>query len=160
MELVQDLFETLPFRVTSSRYFSLIMRRVATQWISVLALLLVAMIGATCYDLRFGIVLLMFIFIVLPMLLFFFYYNYALRREAFYSVVEKVAIIDSNGIDCVYDEQRRQVLAWSDVDRVEMNREAFLIFTGRYTYFYLRYDAFATIDELEAFRKILPQFMS
>ena len=84
MDTRHAIFETLPYRIASSQYFSLILRRVVMQWLSITILLLAILIGATCFDLRFGIVLLMFIFIILPLIIFIFYYNYALRPEAFY----------------------------------------------------------------------------
>ena len=114
-----------------------------------------------CYDLRFGIVLLMFIFIILPLVLFMFYYNYALRPVAFFSVVEKSVIIHTRGIDCIYDEKQREVLQWQLVERVERNNEAFYIYTDANTYFYLPRQAFATAEDIQDFEKnYLPQFIS
>lgn len=155
------LFETLPYRVASSKYFKVIFCKLLTRWLSIVILLLTALIGATCYDLRFGIVLLMFIFIILPLALFMFYYNYALRPVAFFSVVEKSVIIHTRGIDCIYDEKQREVLQWQQVERVERNNEAFYIYTDANTYFYLPRQAFATADDIQDFEKnYLPQFIS
>lgn len=154
------LFETLPFRITSQRYFGIIFRQLLTRWWSVALLLLIAMAGATAYDLRYGIIMLMFLFIILPLIVFMLYYNYALRPESFYSVVEKVVLIHAEGIDCVYDEKQRTVLLWSDVERVVLHRDAFLIYTGRRTYFYLSRAAFASSDEMKKFEEnYLPKFM-
>lgn len=58
------VIETLPFRVSSAQYFGIIARKLLQQWWSIGLLLLVGMIAATCYDLRFGIVLLMFLFLI------------------------------------------------------------------------------------------------
>lgn len=161
MKATEILFETLPYRISSSRYFGIILRRILLQWWAVCALLLVALVGATCYDLRFGIILLMVIFLILPMMLFFLYFHYALRPEAFYSVVEKQVLIHAQGIDCIYDEQRRQVLLWSDVLRVEVHRNAYRLYTGKYTYFYLSRSAFATEDAMNEFEThYLPLFIS
>ena len=161
METKQPLFETLPFRVSSSRYFAVILRRMLMRWIGLTILSLTLLITATCFDLRFGIVLLMFIFIILPLILFIFYYHYALRPEAFYSVVEKTAIITPQGIDCIYNEKQHNILIWSNVNRVERDRTAFYIFTGNNTYFYLSREAFATEEELQDFEnEFLPQIIS
>lgn len=149
------LIETFPFRVSSARYFVVIARMLLKQWWSVALLLLAGLVAATCYDMRFGIVLLMFLFLVVPLILFFVYYNYALRPEAFYSVVEKVAFIDAEGIYCIYDEQQRNVLLWKHVERVVCAKEAFYIYTGRYTYFYLSKEAFADAQSLEYFEQTL-----
>lgn len=161
MDTPQALFETLPFRTTSSRYFTVILRRMLMRWLSLTILALTLLIGATCYDLRFGIILLMFIFIILPLVLFIFYYNYALRPEAFFSVVEKSAIIHDQGIDCIYNEKLRNILCWKDVQRVERDNKAFYIFTGNNTYFYLAREAFASVDDMHNFEKnFLPQIIS
>lgn len=154
------LFETLPFRITSQRYFGIIFRQLLVQWWSVLLLLLMAMVCATIFDLRFGIVILMFLFIILPLIVFMLYYNYALRPESFYSVVEKIVLIDAQGIDCVYDEKRRSILTWDKVERVVIQYDAYLIYTGRNTYFYLSRDAFASSEEMKNFEIFyLPKFM-
>ena len=161
MDSQQVLFETLPFRTTSSRYFAVILRRLLLRWLSLSIISLTLLIAATCYDLRFGIVLLMFIFIILPLVLFIFYYNYALRPEAFYSVVEKSVTITSKGIDCIYNEKTHNILIWSNVQRIERDTKAFYIFTGNNTYFYLTRDAFASIEELSRFEKdFLPSIIS
>ena len=103
----------------------------------------------------------MFIFIIIPLILFFLYYNYALRPEAFYSVVEKSLIIHSLGIDCIYNEKHHNILSWKNVQRIERDNKAFYIFTGNYTYFYLPRNAFNSIEELHNFEiNFLPQFIS
>ena len=161
MKTLDILFVTQSFRISSSRYFGVIFRRMLGQWWSVLLLFLLALVGATCYDLRFGIILLMVLFLVLPMLLFLLYFNYALRPVAFYSVVDKEVIIHTQGIDCIYAEQQRQVLLWRDVVRVERDYEAFMIYTGAHTYFYLSRSAFASEEEMKAFEtEFLPRFLS
>ncbi|MBR3950515.1 MAG: YcxB family protein [Bacteroidaceae bacterium] len=161
MHTHQVLFTTQPFRIPSSQYFSIILRRWLTRWLSIAILLFIALIAATCFDIRYGIILLMFIFIIIPLILFFLYYNYALRPEAFYSVVEKSLIIHSLGIDCIYNEKHHNILSWKNVQRIERDNKAFYIFTGNYTYFYLPRNAFNSIEELHNFEiNFLPQFIS
>lgn len=161
MDSPQALFTTLPYRISSSQYFSVLLRRMLMQWLSLVILALAILITATCFDLRFGIVLLMFVFIVLPLIIFIFYYNYALRPEAFYSVVEKSVIIHSQGIDCTYNDQQRNILAWSRVLRIERDNNAFYFFTGKNTFFYLPRQAFASVDELLDFQNnFLPHILS
>lgn len=154
------VIETLPFRVSSAQYFGIIARKLLQQWWSFGLLLLVGMITATCYDLRFGIVLLMFLFLIVPLILFMVYYNYALRPEAFYSVVEKIAIIDFKGINCLYDEQQRCVLQWDRVNNVVFTHDAFMIYTDTYTYFYIPRDAFADNSSLKDFEQLLRSVIS
>lgn len=161
MDSPKILFETLPFRTTSSRYFTIILRRLLFRWLSLSITSFSLLIAATCYDLRFGIVLLMFIFIILPLVLFIFYYNYALRPEAFYSVVEKSVTITSQGIDCIYNEKTHNILIWNNVQRIERDTRAFYIFTGINTYFYLSRDAFSSPEELYRFENdFLPSIIS
>lgn len=147
--------ETLPYRISSSRYFSIIFRKLFKKWWSVVLLSFVMMIAITCYELRFGIVLLMVIFLVVPLIVLLVYYNYALRPEAFYSVVEKTAIIGEDGIDCIYDEQYRKVLSWDKVTRVVLAKDAYHIYTGSHTYFYVPKDAFAEVDMLQKFEQLI-----
>ena len=161
MDTPHTIFETLPYRIASSQYFSVILRRIVMQWLGITILLLAILIGATCFDVRFGVVLLMFIFIILPLILFIFYYNYALRPEAFYSVVEKSVIIHNNGIDCIYNEKQRNILSWNNVQRIERDSKAFYFYTGKYTFFYLCRDAFTSTDEMHEFEKnFLPNILS
>lgn len=155
------LFETLPCRVSSSTYFKVIFSQLFAKWWSVMLLLLIAFVGATCYNLRFGIVLLIFLFFIVPLVIFFLYYNYALRPEAFYSVVEKVVMIKNDGLYCTYNEQERSIVKWSQVMRVVKHQQAFFIFTGENTYFYLPREAFMSKEDEESFeKKYLPIFIS
>lgn len=153
--------ETHPYRITSSKYFGIITTQLLRQWWSVLLLFVIALVAATCFDIRFGIILLMIIFIIAPLIVFMVYYNYALRREAFYSVVEKSVIIHHRGIDCIYDEQRREVLTWQQVQRVERSPEAFYIYTQGYTYFYLPREVFQSSEEMKYFeQQFLPNILN
>ena len=153
--------ETHSYRISSSQYFGIIATALLRQWWSVILLCFMALIAATCFELRFGIILLMLIFIIVPLVLFMVYYNYALRPEAFYSVVDKSVIIHHLGIDCIYDEKLCKVLLWEQVQRVERTPEAFHIYTQGYTYFYLPREAFATREEMSYFEKeFLPHILS
>lgn len=119
-------------------------------------LLATALTVATCYDVRFGIVLLLVIFVIAPMLLFLAYYHFALRPECLYSVTPKSLLITDRGIDCIVYETQRHVLDWADVKRVAATPEAYLLYTGRYIFFYLPHEAFTTPAEQQCFHdKIL-----
>ncbi len=161
MITIDTSIETLPYRISSSQYFGVIATRMLRQWWSVILLLFVALVAASCVELRCGILLLMFIFIIAPFIIFMIYYNYALRPEAFYSVVDKNVILHSQGIDCMYDEKRRSVVSWSQVQRVERTSTAFHIYTHGYTYFFLPRDAFASREEMIYFeQEFLPRILS
>lgn len=157
----QILFTTKSYRISSMRYFGVLFRNVMRDWWSILVLFAVALIAGVCYDVRFVIVLLMIIFLALPLLLFFLYYNYALRREAFYSVVDKSIMIHREGIDCEYNEQQREILRWKQVKRAEIHPDSIHLYTDKYTYFYISRDAFEEPEQLKLFEQTyLPQFIS
>ncbi len=161
MITAETSIETLPYRISSSQYFGVIATRLLRQWWSVILLLVIASVGATCFDLRCGVILLMFIFIIAPFIIFMIYYNYALRPEAFFSVVDKNVILHSQGIDCIYDEKRRNVLSWQQVQRVERTATAFYIYTQGYTYFYLPRNVFASREDMIYFeQEFLPRILS
>lgn len=143
--------ETLPCRISSMRYLSVIARDFFARWWSVALLLVIGLIVATCYDLRFGIVLLMLIFMVLPLILFFVYFNYVLRPEAHFSIVEKSLIIDNDGIDCICHEKRREILKWCNVKRIVIKSDAFYIYIENQSYFYLPRVAFPDESTLHYF---------
>ena len=139
------------YHIRYSRYFTLLCSEIIRDWWNVALLLAAALTIAACYDLRYGIVLLLVVFVIIPMLLFFVFYHYALLPECLYSVTPKSLVIDKQGIDCMAYETRRHILKWSDVKRMTTTREACLLYTGRYTFFYLPYEAFATPAERQRF---------
>ncbi len=145
------IMTTATYHIRHSRYFALLWREIWRDWWSIPLLLATALTVATCYDVRFGIVLLLVVFVIIPMLLFFVYYHYALLPECLYSVTPKSLVIDKQGIDCMAYETKRHILNWADVKRITTTREACLLYTGRYTFFYLPYDAFATPAERQRF---------
>lgn len=145
------------YYIKHSRYFTLLCSKMIRDWWSVALLIVATLTTAACFDLRYGIVLLLVIFVIMPMLLFFVYYHYALRPECLYSITPKSLIIDKQKIDCMVYETRRHILEWRDVTHVTTTPEAYLLYTGRYTFFYLPYNAFLTPEEQQYFQdKILP----
>ncbi len=138
-------------KVTGTQYFKALLTDIMKEWWSLPLLAVILLSVATAYDLRFGIVLLMLIFIIFPFVLFFLYYNYALRPECFYSVVEKCVTIDADGMRCEYNNEERLILLWSSVRRITAQREAFLFYTSRYSFFYLPYTAFESPAEMKHF---------
>lgn len=150
------IMTTATYHIRHSRYFALLWREIWRDWWSIPLLLATALTVATCYDVWFGIVLLLVIFVIAPMLLFLAYYHFALRPECLYSVTLKSLLITDRGIDCIAYETQRHVLDWADVKRVAATPEAYLLYTGRYIFFYLPYEAFTTPAEQQCFHdKIL-----
>lgn len=147
----KKVIDTNLYKLPHFSYFAIIIRDLLRIWWSIPTLLAVILLIATCYDLRFGIVFLLLLFVIFPLSVFFLYYNYALRPECFYSVAEKRVIIHRKGIDCEYGDKIRKILEWKSVRRIVVVREAFLFYTGQYTFFYLPFSAFKSIDELQIF---------
>ena len=145
------VFHTGLYKLSHARYFAILVREILRVWWSVPTLLIVVLSVAAYCDLRFGIVLLLLLFVVLPLCVFFLYYNYALRPECFYSVVEKSVTLHRGGIDCVYGGRDCKVLDWHSVRRVVTVRDAYLFYTERYAFFYLPFSAFDSVEELQFF---------
>ena len=79
----------------------------------------VAVCGVLAYwvDVRFVIVALMVLFIVLPMVLALLYFYYGLSPEARWSIMEKTATLDENGITLEFTDERMKThaIGWDDV---------------------------------------------
>ncbi len=148
-----SVLHTIVYKLPHARYFAILARQLLADWWSVPTLLVAFLSIATCQDLRFGIVLLLLLLVALPLCVFLLYYSYALRPECFYSVAEKCAVLHQEGIDCEYGDRVGKVLAWRSVKRVAVTGEAYLLYTGRYVFFYLPFSAFETVEALQFFSK-------
>lgn len=146
-----ETITTHEYSIRRSRYFALLCSRIGRDWWSVPLLIIAALTIATCYDLRFGIVLLLVVFVIAPMLLFLAYYHYALLPECIYSIVPKSLIINKHGIDCIAYEKQRHVLDWDKVKQIITTHDAYLLYTWKYTFLYIPFNAFATPEEQQAF---------
>ena len=80
---------------------------------------LIALCGAIAIfgDVRFVIVALMVLVIVLPMILTLLYFYYGFSPEARWSIMEKDAVIDDEGISLAFTDERmkKHVIGWDDV---------------------------------------------
>lgn len=156
-----SVLHTTTYRLPHARYFAILARGLLADWWSVPTLLVAVLSIATCYDLRFGIVLLLLLLVVLPMCVFFLYYSYALRPECIYSVAEKCVVLHQDGIDCEQGDRVGKALEWKAVERVTATGEAYLLYTGRYVFFYLPYSAFESEEALQIFsQEWLPAILS
>lgn len=79
----------------------------------------IALCGAVgvLVDVRLIIVALMVLFVVLPLILALLYLYYGFSPEAMWSIMEKVAVIDNEGISLSFTDERmkKHAIGWDDV---------------------------------------------
>ncbi len=116
--------------VTSSGY----MRRLcymflADSWLWLILPVAVCGILAIFIDVRFVIVAMMVLFIVLPMILALLYFYYGLSPEARWSIMEKTAVINDEGItlNFVDERMRTHVIRWNDVRSIIEEEDVLLL---------------------------------
>ncbi len=134
-------------KVSQIKYLKALFAGALRGWIYTIISILIIFLALSFYDIRFGIVLLMILFLILPPCIFFLYYYITLRPECFYSFVEKTTIINHQGIWCDYNDERRLVTMWDNIQKTERYEEYFLFYTGQYTYFYLPVDVIEDYNE-------------
>ena len=78
-----------------------------------------ALCGVLAYwiDVRFIIVALMVLFVVLPMILALLYFYYGFSPEARWSIMEKSAMLNDEGMTLTFTDERmkKHVIRWDDV---------------------------------------------
>ena len=116
--------------VTSSGY----MRRLcymflADNWLWLILPVAVCGILAIFIDVRFVIVAMMVLFIVLPMILALLYFYYGLSPEARWSIMEKTAVINDEGITLYFVDERMKthVIRWNDVRSIIEEEDVLLL---------------------------------
>ena len=138
MTEVHQTITTGAFSVTPGTYMRHISAMFAADnWLWVAAPLAVCAVLAIGVDVRFAIVALMVLFVALPMVLALLYFWYGLAPEARWSVMEKTATLDSEGIHLDFADERmkKHTVAWGEVcDIVEKKDAVLLMLKGkRYT---------------------------
>ena len=124
--------------VTSNTYMRhLCSLFLAENWLWLVAPVAVCAVFAVWVDVRFVIVALMVLFIVLPMILALLYFYYGLSPEARWSIMEKTADIDDEGISLSFTDQRmkKHVIPWGDVRYIIEKDDVWLLMlkSKRYT---------------------------
>ena len=124
--------------VTSSTY----MRHLCTvfladNWLWMVAPVALCGILAVWLDVLFIIVALMVLFVVLPMILSLLYFYYGFSPEARWSIMEKTATLDDNGITLAFTDERmkKHVIPWDNVRHIIEKDDAWLLMLNgrRYT---------------------------
>ena len=116
-----ETITTHEYSIRRSRYFALLCSRIGRDWWSVPLLIIAALT------------------------------IYALLPECIYSIVPKSLIINKHGIDCIAYEKQRHVLDWDKVKQIITTHDAYLLYTGKYTFLYIPFNAFATPEEQQTF---------
>ena len=106
-----------------------------------------ALIILSFIDIRWFIILLMVLFIIIPMLVSYLYIWHCLKPEVRWSVLQKYIIVDGNGIQIVYDDDKCQQLEWNVFSKCKLT-DKYYIFTfskSKYLYFVVPVDSIADI---------------
>ena len=124
--------------VTSSVYMRhLCSLFLADNWLWMVLPVAICAVLAIWIDVRFIIVALMVLFVVLPMILALLYFYYGFSPEARWSIMEKTATLDNEGITLSFTDERmkKHAIRWDDVRYIiEKNDVIMLMLTGkRYT---------------------------
>lgn len=117
------------FRVESGQYVRPMMRMFFGRnwpWF-ILPLVACAIIGAITKDFRWLIVGLMLVFMVFPMVVALIYFSYALTLETRWSLMEKTATFDKDGIGLTFVDSRMKArhIKWTDITHVTRNKDAY-----------------------------------
>ena len=101
----------------------------ADNWLWLILPVAVCGILAIFIDVRFVIVAMMVLFIVLPMILALLYFYYGLSPEARWSIMEKTAVINDEGITLNFVDERMKthVIRWNDVRSIIEEEDVLLL---------------------------------
>lgn len=101
----------------------------ADNWLWMVAPVALCAVLAVWIDVRFVIVALMVLFVILPMILALLYFYYGFSPEARWSIMEKTAILDADGITLNFIDERMKthVIPWSDVRTIIEKDDALLL---------------------------------
>ena len=120
---------------TYMRHLSLMF--LADNWLWMVLPVAVCAVLAVWFDLRFFIVALMVLLVALPMVLALLYFYYGFSPEARWSIMEKNAIIDHQGITLTFTDERMKthVIAADDVREIVEKEDVWMLMLkgARYT---------------------------
>jgi hypothetical protein len=109
----------------------------ADNWLWMVAPVAVCAVLAVWIDVRFVIVALMVLFVLLPMILSLLYFYYGFSPEARWSIMEKAADVDPQGMTLNFTDERmkKHAIRWDDVRYIiEKDDVVMLMLKGkRYT---------------------------
>ena len=117
-------------RVTAGEYMrNLGALFLADNWLWMAMPLAVCGVLAYWLDVRFIIVALMVLFVVLPMILALLYFYYGFSPEAQWSIMEKTATLDDEGMTLTFTDERmkKHVIGWDDVRYIIDQRDVVML---------------------------------
>lgn len=116
--------------VTAGTYMRhLCLMFLADNWLWMVAPVALCAVLAIWIDVRFVIVALMVLFVVLPMILALLYFYYGFSPEARWSIMEKTASIDSEGLTLNFTDERMKthVIRGEDVRYIIEKDDALML---------------------------------
>ncbi len=123
-----ETIEIRDFAVSAGEYQRVMWRMYFGRnwWWMVLPLVLCAVLAAVMADVRWLLAGLMLLFMVFPMLLVLVYIRYALTLEVRWSLMEKTAVMDREGIHLTFTDARMKprTIAWGEVSAVTRDSQA------------------------------------
>ena len=132
----------------------------ADNWLWMVAPVALCAVLAVWIDVRFVIVALMVLFVALPMILSLLYFYYGFSPEARWSIMEKTAVLDSEGITLNFADERMKthVIPWGDVRAIIDKDDALLLMLKCKRYTCLMFPAsVVNPDVAQALRQFAPQ---
>ena len=158
-------FDFEAFKVEGGRYQRVLWRDMAGDhwwWLLFAAGACLALIAV---DVRFAIVAAMVVLLALPMALAMVYIVYTFTPEVRWSLLEKTARIDVNGIHISFTHERMSAhtIEWLTVRSIVMYRGdmVFRLAGRRYNYWILPAEALATLgDTLPTFKQFLAETLT
>ena len=101
----------------------------AENWLWIALPVAVCAVLAVWIDIRFIVVTMMLVFVVLPMILALLYFYYGLSPEACWSIMEKTATIDDEGITLSFTDERmkKHAIRWDDVRYIIRKDDVYML---------------------------------
>ena len=133
----------------------------ADNWLWMVAPVAICVMLAIWMDVRFIIVALMILLMVLPMILALLYFYYGLTPEARWSIMEKQADLDNDGLTLTFSDERmkKHVIPWDNVRYIIEKDDVWMLMLGggrRYTCLMLPTSTINP-DVAQAFRQFVAQ---
>ena len=110
----------------------------ADNWLWMVAPVAICVMLAIWIDVRFAIVAMMILLMVLPMILALLYFYYGLSPEARWSIMDKQADLDNDGLTLTFSDERmkKHVIPWDNVRYIIEKDDVWMLMLGggrRYT---------------------------
>lgn len=149
------------YSISGGEYLKLFLGRYTARMSVGGMIFLVVMLSLSAIDYRWGLVLLMCIFILIPMLMSMICISEALRPEARYSIRRKSIRLSEKGIEAIFRENDEspvsiKFLAWESFKKASLHKKGIIVdFTDNNAFLFIPYGAFDSRESAtEAFNLI------